>query len=121
MMKRKFFGIQYAFKGLADVFRSQPNMRIHAAAAVAVIALGSFFGISLMEWCIVVIAIGLVLMAEAFNTALEYLTDLVSPGHHPLAGKAKDAAAAGVLLSAIAAVVLGVCVFVPRIIRLLTE
>ena len=75
---------------------------------------GFLLGISRLEWVAIVICILLVTAAEAMNTALEYLTDLVSPGFHELAGKAKDAAAAAVLITAIGAVIVGLLIFVPR-------
>ena len=68
-----------------------------------------------MEWVAISICIALVLALEALNTALEYLTDLVSPEYHPLAGKAKDAAAAAVLLVALGAIVVGLIVFIPHL------
>jgi diacylglycerol kinase (ATP) len=105
----------YAFKGLADVLRTQINMRIHLMAAILVVSLGIALKINLLEWVAIVVCMGLVMAMEAMNTALEYLTDLVSPQHHPLAGKAKDAAAAAVLLTAIAALVVGCLVFGPKL------
>jgi len=119
MIKSRLASFRFAFKGLADVYRSQPNMRIHLLAAAAVIALGLFFRISSVEWCILALTIGVVCVAELLNTALEYLTDLVSPDFHPLAGKAKDAAAAAVLVASIASVVVGCIIFIPQIVRLL--
>lgn len=81
---------------------------------IAVIGAGFYFDISSMEWVALVLCIALVFAMEAVNTALEYLTDLVSPGFHPLAGKAKDAAAAAVLLAAAGAVVVGLVIFLPK-------
>lgn len=118
LIKRRILSFKYAFAGLADLFHSQPNARIHAVLALAVVIAGFFFSLSTTEWCLILLAMALVFAAEAFNTAIEYLTDLVSPGHHPLAGKAKDAAAAGVLCIAIGAAAVGICVFLPRLIRL---
>ncbi len=114
-MKKRIKSFQYAFQGIADVFRSEPNAWIHAVVACCVLAAGWYFGLSKTEWCLVILCIALVFAAEAFNTALEHLTDLVSPEHHPLAGKAKDAAAAGVLLTAIGAAIVGLLVFLPKI------
>ncbi|HMQ45808.1 MAG TPA: diacylglycerol kinase family protein [Saprospiraceae bacterium] len=102
---------KYAFQGLYDLLLTQPNARIHGVASLVAIFMGLFFQISSSEWYAVIVAIGMVWTAEAFNTALEYLTDLVSPEYHPLAGKVKDVAAAGVLLAAITALTLGVLVF----------
>lgn len=110
----------YAFKGLADVIRTQANMRIHFVATAIALPAAWLFRISSGEWLALVLVIGLVLAAEAFNTAIEYLTDLASPNYHPLAGKAKDAAAAAVLLCACTAVAVGAIIFLPRIFRFLT-
>jgi len=114
-MKKRIKSFQYAFQGIADVFRSEPNAWIHGFVAGCVLAAGWYCALSKTEWCIVILCVALVFAAEAFNTALEYLTDLVSPEHHPLAGKAKDAAAAGVLLTAIGAAIVGLLVFLPKI------
>lgn len=114
-LKNRINSFRYAFTGMADLFRSQPNARIHAVAMVLAIALGWLLSISTTEWCFILIAITMVISAEAFNTALEYLTDLVSPQHHTLAGKTKDVAAAGVLLTAINAVIIGTIIYVPKL------
>lgn len=119
--KKRIRSFYYAFKGLADVVRSQANMRIHLLAAAVALFAAWFFSISPGEWLALVLTIGWVLCAEAFNTAIEYLTDLASPHHHPLAGKAKDAAAAAVLLAAFAAIAIGAVIFLPHIIRLLVH
>lgn len=121
VMKKRLRSFSYAFKGFADVLRTQPNMRIHMLAMAAVACLGAFFRISALEWCIIALVVGLVLIAEILNTALEYLGDAVSPDFHPLVGKAKDAAAAAVLLSAFVAIIVGCLVFIPHTIRLLNQ
>ena len=118
-MKKRLHSFRYAFQGLADLFRSQPNARIHAAAAAAAVCLGFFFQISQLEWAAVALCIALVLSLEALNTAIEHLTDLVSPDYHPLAGKAKDVAAAAVLIAAMGAAVAGALIFLPKIVALL--
>ncbi len=112
-VRKRISSFQYAFQGLSELFRSQPNARIHLLATCIVVALGCWFRISRMEWVALTICITLVLVLEAVNTALEYLTDLVSPEFHPLAGKVKDVAAAAVLLAAIGAATVGLLVFVP--------
>jgi len=90
---------------------TQRNAWIHAAATVAVVALGIFAGLSRMEWCVIVLACAGVWCAEALNTAVEFLGDAVTREQHPLIGKAKDAAAGAVLVAAIAAVIAGIFVF----------
>jgi diacylglycerol kinase (ATP) len=92
---------------------SQQNAWIHAGATLIVVLAGLGFDLSIAEWCWVVLAITLVWAAEALNTALEFLTDLASPEFHPLAAKAKDIAAGGVLLSAMGSVVIGILIFGP--------
>lgn len=106
----------YAGKGVIGVVAAERNMRIHLLAAVIVIMLGFYFRITPTEWCLVAICIGMVMAAEAFNSAIECLTDLVKPEHHPLAGKIKDAAAGGVLLVSIAAAAVGCIVFLKHFI-----
>ena len=117
MLKQRINSFGYAFKGIFDLFRSQPNAWIHLLAAFVVIAAGFYCQLSNTEWAVVLLTIFAVLAAEALNTAIEYLTDLVSPEYHPLAGKTKDAAAAGVLLVAIGAVCVGGFIFLPKIIN----
>src|ERR1043166_6567485 len=101
----------YAFQGIATFFRTPHNAWIHFVAAMIVVSLGFYFHISKGEWSLVVIAVALVFITEMLNTAVEFLTDLVSPQFHPLAKKAKDVAAASVLFAAVAAVILGGIVF----------
>ncbi len=115
MLKKRIQSFKYAFAGIGHFAKSEPNAIIHLLAAITVIALGYFYSISTTEWCLVIFAIGMVLGAEAFNTAIEYLTDLVSPDYNELAGKAKDVAAAAVLIMAITAAIIGVIIFLPKI------
>lgn len=104
--------LTYAFKGLKYLL-SENNARIHLWAAIWAIGLGIYLSIKPTEWLFVALAIVLVLMAEAFNTAIERLTDLASPQRHPLAGQAKDLSAAAVLLAAMFALVVAGLVFLP--------
>ena len=114
-MKKRIDSFRYAIQGGIDLLQSQPNARIHAICALLVLFAGYFFQISWIEWSVVTMAIGAVFAAEAFNTAIEYLTDLVSPEYHTLAGKTKDAAAAGVLFTAIGAAITGLIIFLPKL------
>jgi diacylglycerol kinase (ATP) len=117
-LRKRADSFRFALQGLTDMLRSQPNARIHVAVAAAVAVAGFFFRISRTEWIAVVICIVLVFALEAVNTALEYLTDLVSPDFHPLAGKAKDVAAAAVFFVALGAFVVGLIIFLPKIVTL---
>ena len=107
----------YAFAGVVALLRTQHNAWIHAAASLAVVAAGLWLGVSAGQWCALVLAMALVWSAEAFNTALELLADAVVPDHDPLVGRAKDVAAAGVLLASIGAAAVGLIVFVPRLLE----
>ena len=115
MLKRRLRSFNFAFKGVSDLFKSQANARIHLLLAALALAAGFFFHLSNTEWLALILTIGMVMAAEAFNTSLEYLTDLASPEFHPLAGKAKDAAAAGVLITAASAVFIGLVLFLPKL------
>lgn len=121
MLNRRLKSFKYAFTGLFDLIKTQPNVRIHLAAMCLVVVGGLYFRLSPVEWCMVSLAVALVLAAEAFNTALEYLTNLVSPDYNPLAGKTKDVAAAGVLLAAMGAAVVGLIIFMPKILQLISD
>ena len=101
-------------RGLTVLLR-QPNARIHLLAGCLVVILGSWLQITANEWLAVILAIGAVMGAEALNTALELSVDLVQPEWHELARDAKDVAAAGVLICSLAALVVGVVVFGPRL------
>jgi undecaprenol kinase len=100
----------YAFAGLGAAWRTQRNLRIHAAAAVGVVAVGVLLRLPPLSWALLALAMGLVLTAELLNTALEAAVDLVSPEDHPLAKQAKDVAAAAVLVASLAALAVGVFV-----------
>lgn len=114
-VKRQLKSFGYAFQGIAHAFATENNMHIHTLASIAVIGAGLFFKVNIVEWCLLVFAITLVLVAEMLNTSLERLTDLVSPDSHPLAGQAKDVAAGAVTLSAIGAAIIGCLIFLPKI------
>lgn len=109
----RLLSFRYAFHGLKVMFTTQHNTWIHIFIALAVIILGIILKISSAGWITLAFSIGFVLAAEAFNTAIEFLVDLVSPGRLPQAGVIKDIAAAGVLIAAVTAVVAGLIVFLP--------
>jgi len=115
MPSRAIATLRYALRGIVFML-GERNCQLLALATIAVIAAGAYFHLSAMEWCAVVLAITAVWVAEGLNTALERLTDLASPGFHPLAGKAKDIAAGAVLITAIGAVSIGIIIFGPRLV-----
>ena len=102
---------RYACQGIMAATREQLNIKIHLCAVVLVTVAGWYYAIIPWEWCWVVVCFGMVLSAELANSAIENLVDLVSPGHHPLAGKVKDIAAGAVLVTAVAAVIIAVIIF----------
>jgi diacylglycerol kinase (ATP) len=118
MMGRPYNSLRslaHALRGVDHMLRTQPNARLHLLVAVLVCAVGIYFGLSRAEWLWVSVAIVLVWSAEAFNTALEQLADALHPGRHPGIGRAKDVAAAAVLIAAVGAAVIGILVFVPHL------
>lgn len=100
----------FAFAGLAAAWRTQRNLRVHAAVAVVVVVAGALLRLPAWAWAVVALAIALVVAAELANTALEALVDLVSPVEHPLAKRVKDVAAASVLVTALGAAAAGIAV-----------
>jgi diacylglycerol kinase (ATP) len=109
----------FAGRGIVSVIVAERNMRIHLLAAVIVITMGIYFNITTAEWCLALICIGMVMAAEAFNSAIEWLTDLSKPEQHPQAGKIKDAAAGAVLLVSISAAAVGAIIFSKYVYRLI--
>lgn len=107
----KSFG--FAFKGIFLLFTTQIHARFHLLATLSVVFFGFFFKISRPDWCILALTCTAVIGAEAFNTAIETIVDLVSPAHHELAGRAKDLAAGAVLVMAIGALIIGIIIFLP--------
>ncbi len=105
----------HAWRGLQTLLATQANARIHAVATLLVVAAGLWCGLPPIEWCALVAAIALVWLAEGLNTALELLSDRVSPEDDPLIGKAKDVAAGAVLVAAIGAALIGALIFLPRL------
>lgn len=103
----------HALAGLSDLVRTQHNARIHLLATVVVFALAWLFDLTPLEWAVLILAIAAVWVAEALNTALEYLADACHPEQHPLIKQSKDVAAAAVLLVSFASVAVGVLVFFP--------
>jgi diacylglycerol kinase len=115
-MKKRIKSFEYALNGLKIFFKTQPNAQIHLFASVFIIILGIIYKLENQEWLLIIFAIGIVFLAEAFNTAIEFLVNFVSPDFHKEAGKIKDLAAAGVLIAAITAAVIAILIFLPKII-----
>ena len=106
---------RYAIAGLRYLLWTQRNANIHTAIGLAAVALGFVLGIDRYEWLTLTLTIAIVLAAEGVNTAIEAVVDLASPTYHPLAKIAKDVGAGTVLLTAVAAVVVGMLLFLPHL------
>lgn len=114
-ISKRIASFAYAFKGVLTLVRGEHNAWIHLLATVAVVSAGLWFDVSRMEWVALVICVAMVWTAEALNTAIEYLADAISRDFNEKLGHAKDTAAAGVLLSAIAALLVAGLIFGPRV------
>lgn len=121
MKKRTWRAVFHsAIAGVMDTFRTERNFRIHILATLFILAAAWFFRVDALDWMLLTLAIALVLGAELLNTGIEAVVDLVSPDWHPLAKKAKDAAAGAVLVASLAAMVIGLIVFVHPVLELLS-
>ena len=108
-----------ALEGLAWAMKTQRNLQVHAMATVLVAGFGIWLQLAAWEWCVVLLAVGLVWVAELLNTAIEVLADRVSKEREEPIRLVKDAAAAAVLVAALAALGAGLVVFLPKLWRLL--
>lgn len=114
-LKKRLAAFCYAFKGVFYLFTREAHALIHLIAAVGVIIAGFLFKISDMEWCAVILCIGGVFMAEAFNTAIEKLADKVTLERDPIIGIVKDVSAGAVLLFALCTIVIAAIIFIPKL------
>jgi len=120
-LHKRIKSFRHAFAGLHTLLRTTPNALIQLMAAIAALFLGFVLHVSSTEWLALIIVIGLVLGMEAINSALEALADYVCNKEiHPTIKKAKDLAAAGVLIAAMAALAVGIVIFLPKIIQALS-
>ncbi len=117
-LRMRIKSFQNAINGLKILLKNEYNARIHLVASILVIITGVLFRISLTEWMLIIFAIGIVFMCEIFNTVAEYLVDYVSPSYHNGIKKIKDLSAAAVLVTALTSVVIGLIIFLPKIIAL---
>ena len=115
--KKLIHSFKFAFKGIGSAYKDEQNLRVHTIMAVLVLIFSYLLKISLIEFIVCLVLIGLVLMAEFFNTAIENAVDLVTLEKNPYAKIAKDTAAAGVLVFAIISAIIGLIIFIPKIIN----
>jgi diacylglycerol kinase len=117
---RRATSFRAAFSGLRRLVTSERHFQLHLIAGTCAVILAAFLGFSRLEWTILILTIGLVLVAEGLNSAIERAIDTTTPSFHPLAKAAKDIAAAAVLIAAIASVVIGLLLYVPKLWALLS-
>ncbi len=110
---------KHAFAGMVEVFRDEPNTRIHLVASLVAIIFGAWFRLTPFEWALIAIAIGIVWTAELLNTAIEAAVDMITMDYDEQARKTKDLAAGGVLAAAVTAAIVGLAIFGPKVLALL--
>ena len=118
-LKSRFRSFRFALNGIFILLKNEHNARIHLVAAFAAVAIAFILKINLIEWCLIVIVIGLVFIAELVNTSLETVADIADPEWNEKIRKAKDYSAAAVLISAIISVIVGGLIFIPRLLKII--
>jgi diacylglycerol kinase len=114
-IQNRYRSFRAALRGFGWLILSERHFQLHLVAAVAAILLGLILGLTGVEWAILVVTIGFVLVAEAINTAIEHTIDLTVHQIHPLARTAKDIGAAAVLIAAAISVLIGCFLFLPKL------
>lgn len=124
-MKQQRFSIlkrlksfKYAFNGLRILIKEEHNARIHLFVTIGVLIAGLFFKISINEWIAIIFSVGLVFCLEIINSSIENIADFISPERHEMIKKIKDLSASGVLISALTALIIGLIIFIPKILKL---
>ncbi len=117
-IKKFLNSFTYPIKGLKYAYKNEQNLVVDVGIALLVIIFGFIFRIDKIEWAILFLTIGLVLSCELINTAIEAVVDLVTQDYHPLAKVAKDTSAAAVFVFAIVAIIVGLIIFLPKVIDL---
>lgn len=115
-IKKRLKSFKFAFNGLGILWKEEHNSRIHFLASICALIAGFVFRISAFEWIAIIFAIGLVFALELINSSIEKLADFVSPNKHDKIKKVKDLSAAAVLISAVTALIIGMLIFIPKII-----
>ena len=114
-LRKRLKSFRYAFHGIYLLVRFEHNAWIHVSVALCVVVAGILVGLSATEWLFIITAIGMVLATEAVNSSIEALADLVSPGYHEAIKRTKDLAAGAVLILSIAAALIGLLIFLPKL------
>ena len=117
--KKLINSFKYAFVGIGTAFKEERNMKIHLLITLLVVIAGILFKISKVEWIMCVFAISLVISAELFNTVIETVVDMITPYKNEKAKIAKDISAGAVLITAVGAAIVGLLIFIPKIIEII--
>ena len=115
--KNIFNSFKYAFEGILEAFKTERNLKIHVIIMILVIIFGVILNISKTEWIICILLFGAVISSELFNTAIETTVDLITMEKNPKAKLAKDVSAGAVLVMAIVSAIIGLMIFLPKIVR----
>lgn len=118
-IKKFLNSFTYPIKGLKYAYRNEQNLAVDVSIAIIVLVLGFVFKINPMEWALLSLTIGLVISCELINTAIEAIVDLVTEDYHPLAKVAKDTSAAAVFVFAIVSIIVGIIIFLPKLIAII--
>ncbi|WP_461177592.1 diacylglycerol kinase family protein [Virgibacillus ainsalahensis] len=113
--KKKSIGFLFAWNGILEIFREERNFRIHFSAALMVVIAGFIFELTKVEWAVIILVIGMVLIAEITNSVIERMIDYLKPEMHASAKSIKDIAAGAVLTAVIIAMIIGLIIFLPRL------
>lgn len=117
--KKRVVGFRFAWAGLKSIIRKESNFQLHLLATVIVFVLGIFLQLSLIEWAIISLTVGLVLVAEMINSAVERIMDFIEPGYHETVKMVKDISAGAVLVAAVISVIVGLLILGPKLIQMM--
>lgn len=115
--KRLIKSFTYAFRGLNKIFREEQNLRLQAIVGIIIIIIAFVLGVKPIEWCLIILAIFIVILLEIMNSAVERITDVLKPRIHTYVKEIKDIMAAGVMLSGLMAIIVGLIIFIPYILK----
>lgn len=116
---KKWFGFHFAWEGIIEAIKLERNLKVHLSITCIVFLLGWFVHLTLMEWVIIVLVIGFVLALELVNTAIEEIINYLKPEIHPHAKLIKDIAAGAVFIAALTAAIVGLLIFIPKLISMI--
>ncbi|MBP3596683.1 MAG: diacylglycerol kinase family protein [Clostridia bacterium] len=117
-LKKLLLSFKYAITGIVNTIKSERNMKIHICMMILVIIFGIILKLSVLEWIICIILFSLVIAGELFNTAIENVVDIIMPQKNIKAKIAKDAAAGAVLILSIGSAIIGLIIFVPKLLSI---